>query len=236
MDRWCGIDHICFDKSKNTLECEDEFAQKNKLEWGEAKCQVMRLGKKVATPNEWKLGEKKISNTSYRYLGDTIINDGKNKRNLEIRENKVTATKRQINSTASSDIMRGVKSWVLLILYKKSILPSFIYNRESWILTPSKEKYVNQIGIRELKRLFGLPTTTPKTAVIYSLRQLYMIQEIDKKRLMYLHRITCRDQNHLTNKMLTHLKTCNIGWAMNMFEKLSKHDIDTNWKKAVYTA
>ena len=85
----------------------------------------MQVGRKVAVPNEWNLGEKKISNTtSYKCLGDTITSDNKNKRNLEIRENRVAATVRQINTTASSDIMRNVESRVILILYEKSIIPS----------------------------------------------------------------------------------------------------------------
>ena len=38
----------------------DEFAQKNKLEWGEEKCQVMQVGRKTKAPETWKLGPKKI--------------------------------------------------------------------------------------------------------------------------------------------------------------------------------
>ena len=65
--------------------------------------------------NSWKLGEKRITNTThYKYLGDTITNDNKNKRNLEIRENRIQSTIRQINTTASSDVMRGVETAVLL--------------------------------------------------------------------------------------------------------------------------
>ena len=47
-------------------------------------------------------GDKQIENTSsYKYLGDVVTNDNKNKANLETRENKVAATVRQINTTAS---------------------------------------------------------------------------------------------------------------------------------------
>ena len=162
-----------------TLIFVDDFAKKNKLEWGEAKCQVMQVGKIVAVPDEWDLGDKRISNTtSYKYLGDTITNDNKNKRNLEIRENKVSATIRQINTTASSDIMRNIESRVLLILYEKSVIPSLVYNCESWTLTPSEEKQLDTIGIRTLKRLFNLPTTTPNPAVIFNFGQLYMTKNV----------------------------------------------------------
>ena len=50
----CGI------KNQNSiLNSVDDFARKCKLEWGEAKCQVMQIGRKVKVPTEWSLGEKK---------------------------------------------------------------------------------------------------------------------------------------------------------------------------------
>ena len=110
----------------STLNTIDEFAKKNKLEWGEAKCQVMQVGRKVKVPAEWNLGEKRIKNTSsYKYLGDIITDNNNNKTNLEARENKVYATVRQINTTASSDIMRGVEARVLIILYEKKYHSQF---------------------------------------------------------------------------------------------------------------
>ena len=157
---------------------------------GSIKCQVMQVGQKVKTPAEWKLGEKMIKNTtSYKYLGDIVTDNNKNKMNLEEKENKVNNTICQINTTASSDIMRGVEARVLLILYEKSIIPSLINNCESWTLSPSEEEQVDKIGIRALKRLFSLPTTTPNAALIHSLGQLYVTQEIDKKRLMFLRKV-----------------------------------------------
>ena len=215
------------------LNTVDEFAQKNKLEWGAAKCQVMQVGQKVKVPTEWNLGEKRIKNTSsYKYLvGDIVTDNNSNKTNLEARENKAYATVRHINTTASSDIMRGIEAKVLLILYEKSIIPSLTYNCESWTLSPSEEKQVDQIGIRALKRLFGLPTTTPNSAVIHNLGQLYMTQEIDKKRLMFLHKIITRNTDHWTNKMLRHLQERDLGWAKNIKKKIDEYKLETDWKK-----
>ena len=89
---------------KRVLSIVDDFARRNKLEWGESKCEVMQIGRKTKVPEEWELGEKERKNTtSYKYLGDTITSDNKNKRNLEIKENRVESTIRQINTTASSD-------------------------------------------------------------------------------------------------------------------------------------
>ena len=60
---------------------------------GESKCQVMQVGKKITPPDTWSLGEKSIKNTTtYKYLGETITNDNKNKTNLEIKENNMNFT------------------------------------------------------------------------------------------------------------------------------------------------
>ena len=94
---------------------------------------------------------KKDKNTaSYKYLGDIVTNNNKNKMNLEAKENKVNNTIRQINTTASSDVMRGVEARVLLILYEKSGIPSLINNCESWTLSPSEEEQIDKMGIRAL--------------------------------------------------------------------------------------
>ena len=127
--------------------------------------------------------------------------------------------------------MRGVEANVILILYEKSILPSLINNCESWTLTTSEEEQVDKIGINALKRLFSLPTTTPNPAIIYSLGQLYVTQEIDKKRFMFLHKVLTRNESHWTNKMMLHLKNRNLGWARNIQHKLTEYKIETDWTK-----
>ena len=72
-------------KQKDALLRVDEFAQMSKLEWGEQKCQVMQVGRKTKVPDTWALGAKEIRNTkSYKYLGDMITSDGKNKININV--------------------------------------------------------------------------------------------------------------------------------------------------------
>ena len=51
-------------KQLSVLKTIDDFACKSKLEWGEAKSQVMQIGKKIKVQEEWELGEKKIKNTT----------------------------------------------------------------------------------------------------------------------------------------------------------------------------
>ena len=183
-------------------------------------------------PEEWELGPKRIKNTtSYKYLGDHITNDGKNKQTIEKRFNQVQGIIRQINTTASSSIMKAIESKVILELYDSCVVPSFLYNAESWTLTTSDESELDKLGIRVLKRLFDLPEKTPSPAVIYSLGALFITQKIDTMKFMYLHKILKRNDEHWTKKMLFHLKAQKIGWAENICQKLKDYGLEEDWTK-----
>ena len=95
----------------------------------------MRVGHHIEKPKEWQLGDLIIHETdSYKYLGDTLTADGKNKRNIEQRKNRVTATTVSINSIASTEVLRRIETAVLLELHEKVNIPALLTNAESWAL------------------------------------------------------------------------------------------------------
>ena len=52
------------------LERVDVFAQKNKIQWGIEKCNVMQVGTPVERHDPWNFGENTIDAcTEYKYLG-----------------------------------------------------------------------------------------------------------------------------------------------------------------------
>ena len=215
---------------KKVLSKVNEFAEINKLEWGQQKCQVMQVGKKVKLPETWQLGEKVIKNTTvYKYLGDEITSDGKNDKNIISRENKLNAIIRQINTSASSDVMRGIQTHVILKLYDVRIIPCLLNNAESWTLTLNDEKRFDQIGIRAIKRLFGLPTTSPNVAVVYTFGLLYMTQLIDQKGLLFLHKVLTRNQDKWILRTMNRLDDRNIGWTENIKKKLREYGLEQDW-------
>ena len=160
----------------------------------------MQVGVKVNVPHEWKLGEKYIKNTStYKYLGDSITSDGKNQQNITMKENRLQQIIRQINTTASSEVMHGIETRVILELYEKFALTAFLNNSESWTLSTAEEKEVDKLGIQAIKRLFNLPSKTPTVAIIYSLGLTYTTQIIDQRKFMYLHKILNKEEQNWTN-------------------------------------
>ena len=218
------------EKAKAILAKVDDFAKANKLKWGLDKCKMMTIGKKTKILEEWQLGNQVIGNaSSYKYLGDEITSDGKNEKNILSRENKTNALVRKINTTASSDVMYGIESKVILNLYDVYVIPSLLNNAESWFLTIKEEKQLDTIGIRVIKRLFNLPTTSPNVSIVYSFGLLYITQVIDKKQFIYLHKLLTRIEPHWTHRYLKYQKTHNIAWAKQITNKLTEYDLETNW-------
>ena len=192
----------------------------------------MQVGRKVKVPDTWALGPKNNKNTtSYKYLGDVTTNDGENKSNIETRFKRTQGIIRQINTTAGSEIMRNIETKTILQLYETCILPSFLNNAESWTLLTTEENELDKLGIRILKRLFNLPEKTPSPAIMYSFGTLYMTQQIDQIRFMYLHKILRREDEHWTKKMLYHLKSIDLGWSKNINSKLSEYELERDWEK-----
>ena len=222
-----------------------DFATKHKLRWGAEKCKVMRVGKKEGDEQKWKLGPLDIEESdTYKYLGDIVTSDGKNTKNLEARKNKTFAATAGINSIAGASVLRRIETRVILELHDKVILSALLTNAEAWTLSKSEKDEIERIEIQTLKMLFDLPIHTPTPAIIYTLGTLYTNLRVDKKRLMFLHRLINKRDTSWVKKTLLILEHLNIGWTKSIKETLSNLDLPTEfsiiktatrrqWKRAV---
>ena len=224
----------------------NEFGLKHKLKWGADKCNILKVGKhKDNSPDNWKLGEEPIEETaSYKYLGDIITADGKNEKNIEARRIKVLASIVSINTIAASDVLRKIETPVLLELHDKIILSALLTNAEAWTLNSSNCDEMDRIEIQALKYMFDLPAHIPTPAIIYSFGTLYTRHRIDKRKLIYLHRLLNHKDETWTKQTLMTLINLDIGWGKNIVETLSDYGLPTNletiqketkrrWKRAV---
>ena len=211
------------------LKILDNFAKDHKLKWGIEKCKVMPIGNHTKK-EEWQFGDEKIKKcTSYKYLGDIITNNGKNKENLEERKRKTVACTISINTIAGNEILNRMETPVLLELHEKITIPSLLNNAEAWELTISDYKQLKQIEITSLKNLFNLPVRTPTPAIVFTLGTLFTETRLHKKQLMYLHRILNKDGSHWTLKMLQTLANLNIGWYRGIKDILEKYEIEEDF-------
>ena len=235
------------DNQTEMLQIINNFAKNHKLQWGAHKCKVMAIGKHNKQ-NKWPLGDLEIENCNeYKYLGDIISNDGKNKQNINERKRKATATTISINTLASNEILNCIETPILLELHERITIPTLLNNAEAWVLKAYEIKELEQIERNCIKSLFNLPTRTPTPAIIYTLGLLYTNIRIEKKQLIYLHRILNRKEDHWTKKTLNTLKELKTGWYNNMIKILNSYELNSDfdaikniptaiWKHTVTTA
>ena len=91
------------------------------------------------------------------------------------------------------------------------------------------KKTLEKIEIGTLKNLFDLPIQTPTPAIFYTLGILQTKIRIDKKQLIYLHRILIRDNNHWTQKALKTIEDLNIGWYKQIKSTLEYYELENNF-------
>ena len=218
---------------KDMLDRIDNFATKHKIKWGQSKCNVMRVGShpKETLNSTWTIGTMPIEETkTYKYLGDIISSNGKNKENIEARKQKTQSTTVNINSFGATEVLRKIETKILLELHDKITLPGLLANAESWSLLKGEIDNVETVEIQTLKHLFDLPIHMPTPAIIFSFGTIYTRYRIEKKRLIYLHKILKRRDSHWTNIMLQILKTLKLGWAKTIIQSLHDFNLPTDFQ------
>ena len=80
-----------------------------------------------------------------------------------------------------------------------------------------------------MKYLFDLPSHTPTPAILFSFGLLYTAHRVDKKRLIYLHRVLKRHDQHWVKRMLMELDKLNTGWAKDIRETLRAYDLPEDY-------
>ena len=217
-------------EQEEILKKVDEFAVKHRLQWGHAKCNVMRVGHHLKNHTKtWNLGTMQIEETTtYKYLGDVISNDGKNIKNIESRKAKTLATTINMNSIASTEILCKIETSVLLELHDKVTVPGLLANAEAWTLSKTELNEIEKIEYQALRNMFDLPLHTPIPAIVFTLGTLYTHLRIEKRRLNYLHKLLNRPNTQWTNQVFHILEEQNLGWAKSIKQTLRSLDLPTD--------
>ena len=190
-----------------------EFGRKHKLEFQDTKCKVMEIGNHKEKRAKWKFGEKEITNCeSYKYLGEMITRNGKNKENLVQRCSKVKNAVRAVVSFANDQTMRSSQMRVVVKLHDAVTVPTLLYCSETWTLNKGEKDEIDKLEIWAWKKMIGLPKTTPNPAVIFATGAMYPSVRIEMRMLIYFHKILNRAQGHWARVILRTLCDLNIGW------------------------
>ena len=216
-----------------TMAKVNEFAIKHKLKWGRDKCNVMEIGNNKYKPKEWNLGNLKIDScTEYKYLGEWIMRNGSNKKNLEEREIKVMVTTRKIIGLCGTEVIKNIQIKALLQLHESCTVTTLLANCEAWTLNKGERAKLEKIELRALKKLLDVPVTTPSLAIWYISGLLTTPILIDKKQLLYLKTLLDKPNDDWTREMLLVLKKDGLGWAAQMERVLERYGLERDWERS----
>ena len=147
----------------------------------------MEVGCGPYQKKEWDLGDAKIKSCdTYKYLGDMIMRNGSNKRNLEEREIKCKVATRKIMTICSSEVIKKIEMYALLKMHETNTLQILLTNCETWVLNKGERDKLDKIELWALKKILDIPVTTPTAAVIYITGTLLTSLRVDQRQLFYL--------------------------------------------------
>ena len=150
---------------------------------------------------------------------------------LKCDEKKLQTTTIMINTIASYEVLNQIETAVLLHLHECKSISGFLTNSESWNLNKGEVESLERAEIQAIKQLFNLPIHTPTIAILHTFGLLYTKQRVDKRQLIYLHRILIREDADSTKKAIMTLKTLNIGWTKNILNVLESHQLPTDFNE-----
>ena len=219
-----------YGQQEETLDNINEFSIKHKLEWGPDKCKTMEIGAHKEKRSSWMLGSKTIDKCeNYKYLGEIINRNGKNEENIKERVNKLRNTVRAIITCCKSEVMKKIGMKVILKLHETETISAFLYNAETWTLTKSEKKTLDQAELYAWKRMIGLPPTTPTAGIVFTVGAFFASIRVEQKQLIYFHKVLLKEETDWAKTTLLTLKEYNIGWAKQLDGLLEKWELEQDW-------
>ena len=167
------------------------FEKQNNVRLSGSKCYSMALNFDEDVPILMIDDEKfVIPAEEIVYLGDPFNIRGDNDSLVQDRIRRGTKAIICITSLIQETNLGIHETSVWLLLYRSLFLSTVLFNSQTWSRLRTKD--VNKLKVMQqkfLKRIFSLPSSTPNSFLFLELGVLPIEVEINKRQLMYLHRI-----------------------------------------------
>ena len=220
MDDVCLI-HSDRDELQQMLDITNHVAKKYHIEFGAAKCKVVKIGKEPSsklTLNGQILDEVE----AYNYLGEMINNKGNLSAHITELEKKIQAATQNIITETGNKELKGIKMEAVWQLVDSIIIPILTYGAERWDPTKTELQQLQTIMNKALKTLLFLPKQTPTSILLQETGYLPIERMIKKKRVMQAHRILHKKGPSL-NKSMTMNE--NSMWKSRTNEILEEYNL-----------
>ena len=224
-----------------------------KLQFGADKCHKLHVGKHCdLCPNlyidKWKMLETDQVETGLtsheevldevhlmetkeeeKYLGDIIMNNGKNTKNIKARRDKGEGNVRQIMSILDDMCFGPYQFEVASILRESLLINSILTNSEVWYNLSKKEiEQLEQIDEELLRKILETGRSTPKVMLYLEMGCLPIRYIIKKRRIMFLHYILHQAKESLLHRFFSAQKAnpSRGDWCLTVEEDLRELDLN----------
>ena len=207
IDSLLWMDDVCLihndrDKLQQMLDTTNHVAKKYHIEFGAAKCKVVKIGKGPSsrlTLNGQTLEEVE----AYKYLGEMINNKGNLSTHIKELEKKVQAATQHIITETGNKEFKGIKMEAVWQLVDSIIIPILTYGAEGWEPSKTELQQLQTIMNKALKTLLFLPQQTPTGILLQETGYLPIERVIKKKRVMQARRILHKKDPSLNKSVTT---------------------------------
>ena len=149
MDDVCLIHHDT-KELQQILNTTNHVAKKYHIEFGAAKCKVVKIGK--GPKSNILLNNQVLEEVeTYKYLGEVFNNKGNMEAHIKAIEGKIhAATQNTIIETVNKEF-KGIKMQAIRQMVEATIIPILIYGAEGWSLTQKEERQIQSAFNKALK-------------------------------------------------------------------------------------
>jgi hypothetical protein len=185
---------------RQMLDQIDLFASEWHLTFSQDKSKIMIIyppgirRPREDTEHQWKIGPLAIARTdTYTYLGEVITSSCTMEAHIKHITGKMHTQSRRIKSVGAEQTLSNIKMASYLELHDKCLIPSLLYNCETWILTEKEKNQINDLQIKALRALLRTPPAVPKLAYQAELGIQPLMASVHARQLGYLWKLL--DQN-----------------------------------------
>ena len=130
------------------LNCIAKVAGRYKIEFGEEKSKVMKIGGDPAFKPQFKIGNIDLKYTDvYKYLGEHKNSKNNLDDHIEETRKKTEAAYQTVLSVASDSNFKGIQMQAVWKLYETCIQPIITYGLENWNPTEKELSRLNNLQL-----------------------------------------------------------------------------------------
>ena len=193
----CGVDSV---KDNSFINARIE---QDKQLFNCTKCHQMHVGKssKFCPLLRAHLMEIDIV-TEEKYVGDIVSNDGKHTKNVQARRSKGIGMCNEIITILDNLYLGQYHFQIALLLRQAMLLSVLLFNADTWLrLSKDDLRKLESIDLMFLRKLFGVPISTPKPSLYLESGCMPLRYVIKGKRIMFLHHILTRNEDALISRV-----------------------------------